>query len=125
MIEPTLNTPFVSFNPNREMWMEGKALPEDSKRFFDPLIDWVKEKLEINSSHVNVNLKLEYFNTSSSKQIYELLLAIRQKANFNVTINWFYEEGDDDLLDSGKHYESLIEVPFNHIEYPDESPIAN
>ena len=120
VIEPTTSTPYVSFNPNGEIRMEGKALPEDSKKFFQPLFDWVQEGLDTPDC-IRIDMKLEYFNTSASKQIYELLLMFKDKAKEgNIAVNWFYEEGDSEVLETGEHYESLIEIPFNYIEYPEQ-----
>jgi hypothetical protein len=34
----------------------------------------------------------------------------------DVIINWYYEEGDDDMLDLGIHLKSFIKAPFNFIE---------
>lgn len=117
LIEPTDSTPYVSFSPNGEIRIEGKALPEDSKKFFRPLFDWVEINLS-EAEKIRVDMKLEYFNTSASKQIYELLVMLKQKAeNKDIEVNWFYEEGDSEVLETGEHYESLIEIPFNFIEY--------
>ena len=65
-----------------------------------------------------VNIRLEYFNTSSSKcilDVFKKLEAIHKSRN-EVEVNWFYEEDDEDMLEAGEDYESIIRVPFNMIE---------
>jgi hypothetical protein len=38
------------------------------------------------------------------------------KAKNDVEVNWFYEEDDEDMLEAGEDYESIIRVPFKMIE---------
>ena len=33
-----------------------------------------------------------------------------------VSVNWYYDEEDEHLLDSGKELAELTELPFNYIE---------
>ena len=35
----------------------------------------------------------------------------------NVTINWYYEENDVDMLESGEEYADDVELDFNLIPY--------
>jgi len=34
----------------------------------------------------------------------------------NVAIQWYYEEDDDEILEMGNDYSSVIELPFTFIE---------
>jgi len=63
-------------------------------------------------------VKLEYFNTSSSKCILDVFkkLEMIHKAKNDVEIKWYYEEDDEDMLEAGEDYESIIRVPFEMIE---------
>ncbi len=56
----------------------------------------------------------EYINTSSTKWIFVLLkeLAGIPELHRIVSITWYYEQGDDDMLDLGYILRSLIECPF-------------
>ncbi len=38
------------------------------------------------------------------------------KGKSEVIINWYYEEDDEDMLEAGEDYESIIRVPFKMIE---------
>jgi hypothetical protein len=62
-------------------------------------------------------VQLEYFNTSSSKCILDVFKKLEaiHKAKHDVTINWFYEEDDEDMLEAGEDYESIIRVPFKMV----------
>ena len=65
-----------------------------------------------------VNIRLEYFNTSSSKCILDVFKRLESihRAKHDVEINWFYEEDDEDMLEAGEDYDSIIKVPFKMIE---------
>ncbi len=36
-----------------------------------------------------------------------------------IVINWYYEEDDEDMLEAGEDYQSIINVPFKMIEMQD------
>ncbi|NLN30763.1 MAG: DUF1987 domain-containing protein, partial [Bacteroidales bacterium] len=65
-----------------------------------------------------VDIRLEYFNTSSSKCILDVFKKLEaiHKAKNEVIVNWYYEEDDEDMLEAGEDYESIIRVPFKMIE---------
>ena len=47
--------------------------------------------------------------------ILRALKEVVRKGN-KLTINWYYEEGDDDIMERGEYYESILEIKFNFIE---------
>jgi hypothetical protein len=38
-------------------------------------------------------------------------------------INWYYEEGDEDILEKGENISSVLDVTFNFIMIPNHSDI--
>jgi hypothetical protein len=115
IIESTKSTPRVEFLMVGKLKMEGRSLPENAIHFYQPLFDWVREYRE---PDVIIDFNLEYFNTSSSKQILTLLQLIANNPLItNIKVNWYYEEGDMDSLEAGEHYSEILKLPFNFIEY--------
>ncbi|MGC9373916.1 MAG: DUF1987 domain-containing protein [Bacteroidales bacterium] len=115
IIKETEKTPSVALSTNGVLKMEGRSIPEDAAKFFKPILDWTKE---FTAEEIRVDIKLEYFNTSSSKFILEMLRILENNPkNKNILVNWFYEEGDLDVLESGQYFESIIGIPFKYIEY--------
>ena len=39
----------------------------------------------------------------------------KNKSKKHLIINWYYEASDEDALDIGKEFESLLEIPFEFI----------
>lgn len=101
--------------------MRGRSIPENSTEFFKPLVDWLDQYASDPASKTIVNFHLEYFNTSSSKCILDIFkkLEIVHKGKNEVFVNWYYEEDDEDMLEAGEDYESIIRIPFKLIEIDD------
>jgi hypothetical protein len=59
-----------------------------------------------------LDVKLEYFNTSSSKCLVEIFRKLEQlqDSGKNVLINWFYEEDDEDMQESGEDFQEIIDI---------------
>jgi len=121
-IEGTNKTPSVKLDPETGVIeIKGRSIPENSIEFYRPIVEWLDEYAKNPNKRTTVNVQLEYFNTSSSKCILDIFKKLEslKKARNEVMINWYYEEDDEDMLESGEDYESIIRVPFKMIEIVD------
>ena len=119
IIEGTPKTPTVNFDSAHGIFeIKGRSIPENSVEFYKPLVDWLESYKETPLPKTVVNIRLEYFNTSSSKCILDVFKKLEtiHKAKNEVEVNWYYEEDDEDMLEAGEDYESIIRVPFKMIE---------
>ena len=118
LIESTKKTPDVAFNIDGRMRISGRSIPEDASKFYDDLFEWVYYYCQNPPESTTMDIELEYFNSGSSKAILEILRALvdTAKKGKQISINWYYEEGDDDILERGEYYESILDVKFNFIE---------
>jgi hypothetical protein len=119
VIEGTPKTPSVNFNASTGIIeLKGRSIPENSIEFYKPLIEWIEKYGTAPQAKTTVNVQLEYFNTSSSKCILDVFKRLETIANggHDVAINWHYEEDDEDMLEAGEDYQSIIKVPFKMIE---------
>ncbi len=118
-IEGTPKTPAVNFDyPKGIIEIKGRSIPENSIEFYKPMVDWLEAYANSPQSKTQVNIQLEYFNTSSSKCILDVFKKLEaiHKADNDVIVNWYYEEDDEDMLEAGEDYQSIIRVPFKMIE---------
>ena len=118
-IEGTPKTPTVHFDANTgAIEIKGRSIPENSIEFYKPLIDWLDNYLSGPATLTTVDIQLEYFNTSSSKCILDVFKKLEAiyKSGHEVIINWFYEEDDEDMLEAGEDYQSIIKIPFKMCE---------
>ena len=118
-IEPTAKTPSVLFDSGKGIIeIKGRSIPENSVEFYRPMMEWLEKYSTMPGSMTNVNIQLEYFNTSSSKcilDIFKKLENIHKKGN-PIVINWFYEEDDEDMQEAGEDYQAIINVPFKMVQ---------
>ena len=119
IIDGTPKTPAVRFAAEEGVFkLEGRSIPENSVEFYKPLVDWLDAYKENPLPRTVMEIKLEYFNTSSSKCILDVFKKLEaiHKAKSEVEIKWYYEEDDEDMLEAGEDYESIIRIPFKMIE---------
>jgi len=115
-VEATDYLPLIDFSCDGKLKLEGKAIPEDAVKVFNPLIEFIDD-LEIQTVVFDINLI--YFNTATSKKIMEMLRHLDANNKINlIQVNWHYEEGDDDSLETAEIFEeSLLRVSFRYHEY--------
>lgn len=123
-IESTETTPKIIFDlKNRKFELIGISRPEDVIAFYDSInykinsyVNEVLEK-ETDFSSFNFNLKfdLTYMNSASSKYILHLLDHFKKIFNkgSNITVDWYYDDVDDQILEDGEDLSDVIKIPFN------------
>jgi hypothetical protein len=81
--------------------ISGESYMEETYRFYDPIIKWIKQYTDEEKKPLTFNFKLTYFNTSSSKLILDLIDVMKnyEKQGGNVKVNWFYDPEDPDMQD--------------------------
>ncbi len=122
-IEATSKTPEVGFYADKGLiTIKGRSIPEHTVEFYKPLHQWIDEYGVNPQPLTTIEIFIEYYNTSSSKSILDLLKRlenIHKKGN-NMIVKWFYEEDDEALFESGEEYLSMVEIPFELIAVPVE-----
>ncbi|MFO7656458.1 MAG: SiaC family regulatory phosphoprotein [Bacteroidales bacterium] len=98
--------PTVVFKKDGELKFEGRALPENAIKFFEPLKAWAAK---IDVKEIKIQFNLDYFNTSVSKQLLNLFHDFENNPQIEkIHMNWMYEDGDDEMLESGEIYEEIL-----------------
>ena len=118
-IDGTAKTPSVKFDGQEGVIeIKGRSIPENSIEFYKPLVEWLEKYSSTPLDLTQVNVQLEYFNTSSSKCLLDVFkkLEVIFKRGQKVGINWYFEADDEDMLEAGEDYQSIINIPFKMIE---------
>lgn len=117
----TEDTPTVMIDVSKELFhISGRSLPEDVTAFYKPVIEWLDLFSETPLKNLTLDVKLEYFNTASSKIILDILMKleeIHQAGSSAIKVNWHYEKRDDDMLEAGEEYKDLVDIPFELIGF--------
>jgi hypothetical protein len=116
IVESTINTPTVKFGIDGRLLMEGRSLPENVTRFYQPLVEWAAM---LNVEVVKMDINLEYINSASAKKILELLKVLDANPNIkDFIVIWHYEKDDEDVLENGQIFEELLrKAVFRYQEY--------
>ena len=123
IIEGTQKIPNIKFDAETgKLEISGRSIPEDSIGFYKPMMEWLDGYADSPHPQTEVNIFMEYFNTSSSKCILDVLkkiAAINSEGKSEVSVKWRYEEDDEDMLEAGEDYDAIVDVPFEMIEVPE------
>ena len=70
------------------------------------------------AAYTEVDIEMEYINSGSSKYFLTILKAIKEIDNSgkDLKVNWMYEDGDDDILERGEYYASILDLKINLVE---------
>jgi hypothetical protein len=117
-LQPTKNTPEVILNPEGIIRIKGRSIHENVIDVFAPVDEWVTQYIRNPAELTCVDMNLEYFNSASAKVFIQLLQKITYVTlkHKKFKFNWYYEEGDDDILERGEYFASILDVPFNFIK---------
>jgi hypothetical protein len=107
---------------NNTFEVSGNSLPEDIIGFYAPVFNWIEEYMQQPNPITKFVIRLNYFNSSSSKAILDLitLLAELSRKGYQVEVEWHYMEMDDDNLQTGKEFQAFTKIPFKFIPYQDD-----
>ncbi len=119
-IEKTRYTPQILLREG-DISFEGRSVLNDPYHLYQPVYNWIKEYVQKKPSDTKINLKFEYINTSSMKWVFEILRIFLENPELKekLYINWYYEEGDDDMKELGEIIKSFLNSSFQLIETPE------
>lgn len=115
-IQPGIKTPSINFEyDNGVLELKGKSIPENSTEFYQPVFQWLDEYAAQPKNKTHIIVQLEYFNTSSSKcllDIFRRLEPLHASSKSEVAVTWIYEEDDEDMMEAGDDYKTIVKLPF-------------
>jgi hypothetical protein len=96
--------PRISFSPETGMGLiAGESFMDDSKVFYGQIMDWIRDyESEFPGRKFELVLKLNYFNTSTSKMLFDMMLLLADlyaTKKEQLHVHWYYPESDPELFD--------------------------
>ncbi|SFF18052.1 DUF1987 domain-containing protein [Paracidovorax wautersii] len=105
-IAPTPSSPEVDFKfDTHTLSLRGESYPENAAAFYGGILVQLKAYLaEQSDSRIEVSIALAYFNSSSTKMLFNLIEALSDAANEGneVAVHWYHDEEDDTILEFGQ-----------------------
>ncbi len=107
--------------PKSTIEISGYSRPEDARDFYMPIIRWIEQfsKTVLSAKSkpqlVSCSFKFIYFNSSSAKYLFDIVILLKDIAKKGVPINvlWYYDEDDDELLEAGEELSEMSGIPFS------------
>jgi hypothetical protein len=115
ILKPGEDTPEITFDPGGNVFsISGRSLPEDAFSFYAPVQTWMKSYTSAPNPASELVVFLEYFNSSSVKQLLILFSQFEQisSSGKQAKITWCYAAGDDLMEIKGEEFKSMLELPF-------------
>lgn len=115
-IAASVKTPSINMDESAgHISIKGISIPEDPHEFYYPLIKAIEDYQTSPAERTALNLQLEYFNTSSTLIIRNLIKELRMiKEKTDLVVNWFFESDDEDMKEAGEEFKLLFnDINFN------------
>ncbi len=119
IIDKTGDTPSITLDKTSGTFtFKGTSIPENTNAFFEPVLSWIDDYLTQALEETIVNFKFDYFNTSSTKTILDILIQFKSLAKNDkmLIVNWYFPEEDEDMLEAGEGFSQMMRYPFNFIK---------
>jgi len=117
-IEKGKNTPEIILDPEGVIQITGRSIHENAEEFYQPVEEWINEYIKNPADITVVNIHMEYFNSASARvfiKLFQKIIYVTVKDKKYI-FNWYYDEGDEDILERGEYFSAVLSVPFNFIE---------
>jgi hypothetical protein len=129
IIKATEFTPEVTLDPGSNRFeISGESRPENAGKFYHPILEWLDKyhslrywqdnKFKNKVNNPVFEFKLEYFNSTSAKFILDILKKFEFfiKDDLMFSVNWYYEDQDLDMKESGEEFAKMTEANFNIVQ---------
>lgn len=116
--EKTPSTPYVLIDgEKRYMKLEGKSFHENVIEHFKEMIDWVDILLESDFPDFTFECRLEYFNSSTTKLLWNILSDMNDSDRADrITVNWVTTADNMITTEAGEDFkEDMNRLHFNLI----------
>lgn len=112
-IEGSMISPRVLFRNDGHLLIEGRSLPDNAIKAFEPLFAWIDS---VRTEKVKFTINLEYLNTSSSMQLFKLLRMLEENCEIKeIDVLWHYDEDDEEHFETGQIFaEQLSRTNFSY-----------
>ncbi|HLP14225.1 MAG TPA: DUF1987 domain-containing protein [Flavobacteriales bacterium] len=118
-LEASPDTPKIILDSVKNIFeISQRSFPEDAMAFYYPVLNWVEEYKKNPNASTVLNINLEYYNTSSAKQLFKLFSLLEELSkSTEVLVRWHYKNEDGDMKVSGERFAKLFKVKFELVEH--------
>lgn len=117
-ILPTDKTPEVILDPDGIIKIKGRYLVLNNTEVPEQIKSWIEDYLLNPSESTVVIISLEYLNSFGTKILTSTLREISKVILYNkkFTIQWYYDDDDEDILERGEYISETLNMPIKFIK---------
>ncbi len=100
--ENSFTSPSINFSAETGLCqIGGESFMNNSYEFYHPLIEWIENYTADVSRKIKFIFSITYYNTSSSKSLFELLDTLKcfEENGGELYIEWHYDINDEEMGD--------------------------
>jgi hypothetical protein len=110
-IGATKNSPEIRFDTASGTFsITGNSIPENANEFYTPVIAWLERNLPSIAEGSAFEFRLPYFNSSSMKALYMVLLEVKKEMDKgrSFQIHWYVEEDDEFMIEAAETFNEML-----------------
>jgi hypothetical protein len=111
-VEATKMTPQIELDPDKKVFsLTGNSRPENPMQFYKTMFEWLNAFFEETSEKMTFEVKMDYFNTSTSKILLDLFELFEKFAESkDIHVIWYYQSDDEEMQEAGEELLDLVEL---------------
>jgi hypothetical protein len=112
--EGTKMTPEIVLDAVNHIYkISGNSRPENPMQFYKPVFEWLSSHLTNSDTKLTLEMKMDYFNTSTSKIFLDLFEMFEgHDATENVHVVWYYQSDDEEMQEAGEELLDLVSISY-------------
>jgi len=114
-IEPSEDSPLIHLDKNNLIFdISGPSYAADTYSVYQKVLDWLDEVNEFNGK-LKCKFDFSLLSSASHKMVFEILLKLENLYNSgnDITVDWYYAQFDEDMLEVGEAFSETINLPFD------------
>lgn len=123
-IGPADNSPEVILKAEGLFIIRGRGLIINKADFIDAVFVWVNTYIKNPAEMTRIILSFEYLNSYTLSFIVAFLnklKSILKEDDVRLSVSWYLEEDDEDIMERGLHLSHVTDLPLKFIKVPDIS----
>jgi len=109
-ISATANSPEILYDNNKKiLFISGDSYPENAFEFYKPLFNWLNDYLGPSADSLQINISLHYFNSSTSKILYDFLDQLEEANCNDLSIRWYHDPENELTMEAGEEFQEDYE----------------
>lgn len=114
---PTDKSPEVFLSSDGIIIIKGRVFVLGSSEIPLKTTEWIDLYVNDPCELTCVILAFEYINSFTTIILIRLLKKLVQVISHNkkLVVKWYYEDGDNDILERGEHISAAVNIPFEFI----------